>query len=44
MVIYRGAKGIKYLYDIFHRHEVISSHAFTWPVNQNSAESIQLID
>jgi hypothetical protein len=43
-VISRGAKGIKYLYDIFHHHGAISSRAFTWPITQNSNESIQLID
>jgi hypothetical protein len=44
-VVGRGAKAIKYLYDIFHHHEAISAQAFTWPINQNNTkEAVQLID
>jgi len=41
-VITRVSKGIKYLYDIYHDHNAISSKSITWP--KHPKESIQLID
>lgn len=38
----RVAKGLKYLYNIFHSHGAVSPRAITWPSQPN--ETIQLID
>ena len=42
-MISRVSKAIRYLYDIFHHHGVISTKSITWPINAREP-GVQLVD